>query len=180
MQSGTTHTVQLPCTCTIVERKVLHCRVFMYNAERYHTHLPADLKVWKGRCCIALCLCIYRAAPHTPSGCLTHAAVCKKGRCCIAVCLCIMQSGTTHTFRLPCTCSSVERKVLEDAGSRAMWGLSILSRNTDALAAKIAAAIEANQGSAMLCVSWRVRHLRHASRSRSLAYLCGVGSDLWL
>ena len=61
-----------------------------------------------------------------------------------------------------------------------MWGLSILSRNTDALVAKIAAAIEANQGSVMLCASWRVRHLSHVSRSRSLASLCGVGSDLWL
>ena len=132
------------------------------------------------RSCIARCLYICRTVPHTPSGCPAFAAVCRKGRCCIAVCLCIMQSGTTHTFRLPCTYSSVERKVLEDAGSRAMWGLNILSRNTDALAAKIAVAIEANQGSATLCVSWRVRHLSRVSRSRSLANLCQVKSNFFL
>ena len=114
MQSGTTHTVQLPCTCTIVERKVLPCRVFMYNAEWYHTHLPAALHMQQCRKEGAALPCVYvqcRGVPHTPSSWPARALV-WKGRCCLAVCLCIMQSGTTHTFRLPYTCSSVERKVL--------------------------------------------------------------------
>ena len=67
MQSGTTHTVQLPCTCTIVERKVLHCRVFMYNAEWYHAHLPADLHVQQfGKEGAALpCVYVYTEQHHT-------------------------------------------------------------------------------------------------------------------
>ena len=63
------------------------------------------------RSCIARCLYICRTVPHTPSSCPARTAV-WKGRCCIAVCLCIMQSGTTHTFWLSSTYSSVERKVL--------------------------------------------------------------------
>ena len=98
-----------------------------------------------------------------------------------------IQNGTTHTFRLPCTYSSVEERVLEDAGSKAMWGLNIMSRNTDVLATKIAAAIEAKKGLPVLsvvgcqtfdlCLRDSDFGLSVYSGVRSMASLCVLGRD---
>ena len=80
MQSGTTHTFRLPCTCTSVERKVLHCHVFMYNAERYHTHLPAALHMQQfgKEGAVLLHVYVYTEQHHTHLPAALHVQQCRK------------------------------------------------------------------------------------------------------
>ncbi|KAL8574864.1 hypothetical protein ACOMHN_044886 [Nucella lapillus] len=54
----------------------------------------------------------------------------------------VVSNGESHTVKLPCRYTGVEEKIIDNPADKAVWGLNILSRNTDVLATKIANAIQ--------------------------------------
>ncbi|XP_076472562.1 uncharacterized protein LOC143301968 isoform X2 [Babylonia areolata] len=87
----------------------------------------------------------------------------------------VVSDGEKRTVRVPCVCSGVECRAIEDAAGKAQWGLNVLSRGCDDLSTQIAIAIQEKKDVTAL----QKRMTRLQSRlSHTKVFGSGITSDL--